>query len=179
MRAPSRPPTEYRPLDRAFSFLIFSGHNADMADCDYFDYWKVLTTLIAALVAFISYQQYRINKRKLRLDLFDRRYKVYEATRVFIIQFLESGRIEQQMLHDFWLGTSDAKFLFKDEIVEYIDLINRKANELRLKQRQMQRSDSDSQLPDQALDLDTWLESQISEGVLTDKFAPYLRFQDL
>jgi len=56
------------------------------------DYWKVLTTfltfLVALFVALIGYQQYRINLEKFRLDLFEKRFSVFVATRklLFIVQ---------------------------------------------------------------------------------------------
>lgn len=35
--------------------------------------------LISAYVAWVAYQQYRTNREKLRLDLYDRRFGVYTA----------------------------------------------------------------------------------------------------
>jgi hypothetical protein len=40
----------------------------------------VSSTVIAAIVAYIAYKQYRIEHQKLKLDLYDRRLKVYSAT---------------------------------------------------------------------------------------------------
>jgi hypothetical protein len=38
-----------------------------------------LTPLIAAIVAYIAYQQYRVNRLRLSHDLFERRLKIFEA----------------------------------------------------------------------------------------------------
>jgi len=40
----------------------------------------VSSTVIAGIVAYIAYKQYRIEHQKLKLDLYDRRFKVYSAT---------------------------------------------------------------------------------------------------
>ena len=37
----------------------------------------VPSTMIASIVAWIAYQQYEINRQKLKLDLYDRRFKIY------------------------------------------------------------------------------------------------------
>jgi len=44
----------------------------------------IATLIVGLAVAIIAWQQWRVAKDKLRLDLFDRRYKVFEATRTFL-----------------------------------------------------------------------------------------------
>ena len=41
------------------------------------------TLIIGVAVVVIARQQRQIARNKLRLDLFDRRYKIYDATRKF------------------------------------------------------------------------------------------------
>jgi hypothetical protein len=45
------------------------------------DYWKLLSILVAVFVAWISYMQFRTAREKPRLDLFEKRYEVFDATR--------------------------------------------------------------------------------------------------
>ena len=41
----------------------------------------MLTPMIAIVTVYIAWQQWRLNKRKLNLDLYDRRLKVYEEVK--------------------------------------------------------------------------------------------------
>jgi len=43
--------------------------------------WQFLTIGVAIVVAYVSWNQYRIARDRLRLDLFDKRCKVFEAAR--------------------------------------------------------------------------------------------------
>ena len=42
--------------------------------------------IIAGIVACIAYQQYEINRQKLKLDLYDRRFKIYSAA-IALVRF--------------------------------------------------------------------------------------------
>ena len=62
-------------------------------------YLAPAATLIVGLsVAFIAWQQWQLARNKLRLDLFDRRYKVFEATRRFLAVILRDARFEDSQL---------------------------------------------------------------------------------
>jgi len=41
---------------------------------------SLLTSLIAIMMAYIAYQQWRTNKDKLKMDLYDRRYNISIGT---------------------------------------------------------------------------------------------------
>jgi hypothetical protein len=45
---------------------------------------KIFALIIAGAVAAVAWLQWWVALNKLRLDLFDRRYKVYDATREFL-----------------------------------------------------------------------------------------------
>lgn len=63
----------------------------------------IITTIIAGIVAYVGVLQYQTNKRqqlineeKFKLDLFDKRFKVYEATKYLFTQILQLGNIDLQ-----------------------------------------------------------------------------------
>ena len=66
----------------------------------------------------IAWQQWRVADNKLRLDLFDRRYKVYDATRKFLAVIIREATFTDSQLFEFYGGTSDAEFLFGADIVD-------------------------------------------------------------
>lgn len=88
----------------------------------------IVTTIIALIVAYIGYLQYRTNRErkeveeeKLKLDLFDKRFKVFKSTRYLFQKILEFGNMDKQKIREFRLITIDAIFLFDDEIHEYLE----------------------------------------------------------
>jgi hypothetical protein len=53
-----------------------------------------LTPVIAVVVGWIAYEQYEINKRQLRLGLFEKRFAVFEATTAFIAHVLRNANVD-------------------------------------------------------------------------------------
>jgi hypothetical protein len=84
---------------------------------------------LAAIVAFISFRQWAVARAKLRLDLYDRRYKVYEAVKDLHTAFLESEGLTNACVVNFLNRTSDVDFLFDDDVVHYIDKTRRHAQQ--------------------------------------------------
>lgn len=71
--------------------------------------------------ARIAWQQKQIAAEKLKLEMFDRRFKVFEATRSFLVHILNSGDVDLKNEEQFWVGTMDAVFLFDVEIVKFLE----------------------------------------------------------
>ncbi|WP_395670195.1 hypothetical protein [Rhodoferax sp.] len=84
---------------------------------DWFDYTSALTPVFIALfVAFIAYRQWRVAREKLRLDLYNKRFTIFEVTLNFYQQLLDGRNIsaeEMQSLHRKYIGAMiESKFLF-------------------------------------------------------------------
>ena len=62
---------------------------------------------------------------------FDRRYKVYDATRQFLAAIFREGKFTDSELFDFEVGTSDAEFLFGADVVNHLAKIRKQALHLR------------------------------------------------
>ena len=74
--------------------------------CNFIEILKgLLTPLIAIIALWIAYQQRVINKNKLKLDLFEKRYEVYRYIRVFIANTLSHGNVTDDELNDFTRNT--------------------------------------------------------------------------
>lgn len=121
-------------------------------------------------------QQATIAHNKLRLDLFDRRYKVYEAIKKFLSQITTHTHFEMDHLTEYNVGTYDADFLFEDEIAAYVIEIRKKALEMRMHKKLMNVSQGEQhtihvEAESAAL---AWLSGQLT--TLKSTFAPYLGF---
>ena len=79
-------------------------------------FFPAVTLFLSLTVVIIAVLQWRLADNKLRLDLFDRGYKVYDATRNFVAVIIKEATFTDSQLVDFNIGTSDAKFLFGPDI---------------------------------------------------------------
>ena len=85
---------------------------------------KTIEVLIALFLAYIAYQNYVIQNKKLRLDLFDKRYKVFQAVKDLLKNSFVHGIPRRESLNKFNLETWDAEFLFDDDDIKiYIEEI--------------------------------------------------------
>jgi len=140
-------------------------------------YILAIGTLIAATVAWTGYQQHRLAKDKLKLDLFEKRFVVYKGVQRFLTHILQEAGFEIDKLYEFRRDTQDAIFLFDDEITEYLRSIDHKALDMRTKAKQyedMPAGEERSRLCEEESKL---LKELIDElPFLKDVFAPYLKF---
>lgn len=79
---------------------------------------------------YIAIQQYRTNRKKLKLDLFEKRYEVFSSINKFIGVVARSRRFDHQHGNDFLAGTRGAEFLFDSHIKSYVNEIWIKACDL-------------------------------------------------
>lgn len=90
----------------------------------------LLTPVIAITVAVIGYLQWRTNQNKLKLDLFEKRYAIYEGIKDFISAVVQNGSAESDDLLKFIRSKQDALFLFKDDKVQYLQKMQKLGTEL-------------------------------------------------
>jgi hypothetical protein len=80
----------------------------------------LLTPLIAIVATYIAWQQWKGNQRKLLMDQYDRRLRIYEEVRKILIIVTRDVRPSPDDLLRFKTSVSEADFLFGPEIVAYI-----------------------------------------------------------
>jgi hypothetical protein len=78
----------------------------------------LLTPLIALIASYIAIQQWRTNKEKLRLDLYDKRFAVYENTlalyRMLMSETLLTEKEKIDIQSNFIKSYRESQFLFSD-----------------------------------------------------------------
>lgn len=146
------------------------------------NYIQLLITIFLAYIAWGTYKINKVNssisKDKLRLDLFDRRYKVFEAFRTFLGDFITTARIENANLSKFILNTTDTLFLFEEDITIYKKELQEKAirhkQVLSMLERGVQDDDKRIKLAEEAEKLEKWFGEQYSKT--GEVFRKYLHF---
>jgi hypothetical protein len=140
----------------------------------------IATLIVGLIVGYIAWQQWQVAKAKLRLDLFDRRYKVFDATRKFLVVIVKNARFDDSQLLDFCAGTSDTEFLFGRDVVDYLTQIRTRALDARAHHEELQATpvgDERSRRVHAKQDQILWLGEQL--GTMTKTFSPYLGFSNV
>lgn len=75
------------------------------------------------LAAFVAWRQWRTARNKLKLDLFDRRFAVYDAARNLLASIATSGKVKEDELTKFMIGTREVRWLLNKDIEEYLRVI--------------------------------------------------------
>lgn len=137
----------------------------------------LLTPVIAIVAAYVAWQQMKTNRRKLKLDLFDRRYAVFEKIGEFIGSILTSGKVQQGKEFQFLADTRAAGLLFGEDISQFVSEIYRKAVHLHALDAELEGSAGDARTKNiQAQrEIKDWYE-MVLEG-LQARFAEYLKLE--
>lgn len=136
------------------------------------------TTAIAAIVAIITTKQYLVSRDQMRHELFERRFEIYKQVQIFLSKILEKGRVDDESIPEFYDAMQKARFLFGEEISEYLKEIKEHAFAERqahskmseIKDNKSERSKYASERSEEL----RWLIGQISN--LHVKFGPYMSF---
>jgi hypothetical protein len=81
----------------------------------------LLTPIIALLAAVIAWQQWRTNRNKLKLDLFERRYAYYDAAKAIIGKVVGSGKATHEDTYQFLVKIKGARFIAGDKVANYLE----------------------------------------------------------
>ncbi len=89
--------------------------------CDWVEISKaLLTPLLGVIVIYIAWQQWQTNRNKLKLELFDKRFIVFNATRQVLSVVLRDGTTNDISLEEFRVSILDASFLFDGKMHDYL-----------------------------------------------------------
>jgi hypothetical protein len=91
----------------------------------------LLTPLIAIVTTMIAIFQYRLERQRWRLALFDKRYPIFERTMEFVAGIVSAGTVTNVSTNQFLRDTKDAALLFGPDVAAYLKTIYSKAVELR------------------------------------------------
>ena len=135
--------------------------------------------LISVLGALIAYRQSRIAAAKLNLDLYDRRFKVFNAAREFATVVLLTD-IESNALPKFQASTIDAVFLFNEEIEKYLDEFGVKILKLQSSKTSLEHATTlkaRERFTDEVGSQEKVVTAEMD--VLVDKFKPFLKLGNI
>lgn len=136
----------------------------------------LLVPVVAVLGLLIAYRQWRTAQNKLKFDLFERRFSVYDTARTFIRSILTSGKVSDEELFKFVSGTREAKWLLNAEISEYLwKSLYQRAVELQtldLELADMPTGEERARNVRSQSEIKSWIMGQ--HDVLDEKFSEFL-----
>jgi hypothetical protein len=76
----------------------------------------IFITLVAAMIAsYIAWRQWKTANYRVRMDLYERRFAVYDATKALIDKVKIHGQILPEDINEFYQKIRGAEFLFEGE----------------------------------------------------------------
>ena len=138
---------------------------------------NILTVVIAAIVAYIAWQQHKLSIEKFKVDLFDKRFAIYKGTKVLLSKILEEEKCDIEMLNEFRRATQDSMFLFDDEITAHLkEIDNMFLHVLRFQEdlKGIRRSKKKTELLGVKKELFIILAKELRNS--RNVFAPYIKF---
>ena len=141
----------------------------------------LLAPVIALVTVSILVMQYRLSKQRWRLDLFDKRYEVYQQTKKYIRHINASAGINSEDLEKFKTKSRDSDFLFSESIREYLELLYDQGLRLQSNKKRMaemteeQDADAWARECDISKELLDWFSEQ--PEIAKEKFAKYLKLE--
>lgn len=134
------------------------------------DFFAALLPFVLSLVAaYIAFAQYRVNRNKLKFDLFEKRFKVFIAAKDFIAHNLTSQRPTAEAKLDFIVNTRGAEFLFDSNVKYIIDEIWKKSVDL----ESYSYDESTATHARERHASSTWLANKLNS--IDDDFIKYMR----
>jgi hypothetical protein len=99
-----------------------------------------IVAIIAALIAgYIALRQWWTAHDRLRLDMYDKRFAVYEATKTLINAAAVQGQAMQDDLNHFYDGIRGAEFLFDGDTRDFVMKIGDMAMRARMIRARLDR----------------------------------------
>jgi hypothetical protein len=140
---------------------------------------------IAVVGALIAAGQMYIAQQKLRYDEFyrqyDKRFAIYEATRKILARVFDEDRdLSEDEVRTYGLCTLDAKFLFNDEMANFLREVHRRVGAWREAEWMVKNSRNsggdNAGIYRENLD---WIREQGDSGsAFSTRFDPFLRKQE-
>lgn len=136
------------------------------------DFFTALIPIaLAALGSYIAIQQYRTNRQKLKIELFEKRYAIYEAVREYMGAIVRKRYPTEKEQKQFLVETKGASFLFDDEIMKFIEEVWQRSIDM----CEWQQDELPSTHAQEKADYMRWFSAEF--GKLNERFAKDMRLR--
>jgi len=137
----------------------------------------LLTPTFVILGSWIAYRQWRINRDRLKHELFDRRWDQFVAIKEFMSSIIVEGKVLREARINFQQKTRGCRFLFNVRIDDYVSDLYKKSLDLGTLDSELQGltgADHSDNIKKQR-EIKEWFESHLK--YIEDLFEPYLKLK--
>ena len=134
----------------------------------------------AAAQKDIAKGQLNIALERMKHDLFEKRFAVFEVARQLLIRAVQHDHVDAGEIIKFNMETADAEFLYNEDIVDYLDSLRSRIVRLRQVNTQIKSIEDNERLEkrrgeliDKAADIAIELSAELP--IMIAKFKPYLK----
>jgi len=139
-----------------------------------------IVVLIFSYAAISAARQHIANERtKLKLALFEKRHEIFYATWKFLSDLVQKDPVTSTDIYVFSTKTASAKFLFGDDIVEFLDEAMMKGIQLGTAESALSRPASEetyNAVHAERHKLVIWAENELKQ--VQNRFKPYLALSE-
>ena len=138
-----------------------------------------LTPIIGVAVVYVAWQQYKTNRKKFRLDLYDRKLKVFEGLTTLLQHIVRQNTATGVQVQQYKMATLEAVFLFNEDIVNYLNEVKSKVHKLQSANKIIDAklpAEKQTKASSEQSDLLDWFNIQLTKS--TDKFREYMSFEE-
>jgi len=140
----------------------------------------VLAASIAGAGVYIAWQQKRIADVRLTHELYNRRFKVYEAAKTLLVTMQRNGRLSTDDYVTYLRGTSDAVFLLDASVVKYLEELRERVTRLLVLRDQIKENASGEieyqKRVNESAQIENWFAIQFD--ILVSRFRPFMRLDE-
>lgn len=133
--------------------------------------------VIGFLGVYIAWRQWKTAAYRYRMDLFDKRFEIYKATIEFILSIRGGGQVSDESLAAFKERTLPVRFLFNDEVADYIAEIRSMAVDAQTFSQETEGMDAGPEkvaTQRRSSEARKWLYRQLDEEELNKRFRKLL-----
>jgi hypothetical protein len=139
----------------------------------------ITTAAVAILVAIITWRQWITNRARLKHELFDRRYAVYEKIAGFLAEVLQAGRVPTGREYEFLRETKRAYFVFgcDTDVKTLVTEIHQHAINLHALGAELDGLSGNERIRniEQQREIKEWFQSTLTS--MEERFEKYLRLE--
>jgi hypothetical protein len=135
----------------------------------------IIALVIGAIAVWIAHRHAAVTKAKFTLELFEKRHDVFLATWKFLSDLVQKNPVTTTDIFNFSTNTANAKFLFGNDIVQFLDDAKLKGIRLGTAEYTLSRPPSEEARNEayaERHELVSWVENELKQ--VKDRFKPYL-----
>ena len=138
----------------------------------------ILASVIGCVTAYIAIQQWLTARNKFRLDLFDRRFPVFEEAMRLAIAIARKGICTDEQLREYAIASKGVRFLFDQQMEDYCRKLYNEAIAVQVGKEKMEGLPPDNERVTSSEAWNKrvrWFNEQVDEMPI--RFAPFLRIR--